>query len=722
MATTGYGNFDGVWLATSAAPARTVWGVGTAKIVATGGAVKLASSGLGETMVGASGDDTFVVGSTKDSVVRGAGGVDTVIAAVNYVLPAGIQNLTLLGTWGPVVGVGNTSANIVKADRAGETVIGGAGDDVLVGAGGGDTFIFQPGSGRDVIVGFHTASAGHDVARLPGYGFTSFAAVRGAMTQHGADVWLRLSATDLIDFRNTTVSSFTAADFQIGVDTAGKAMSFDDGFSSLSLYNAATRTGTWKASYAWGSQTGLDSHTILNAGEREVDVDPSFAGEARGPLDLNPFSISSGILSISASATPSWAKSSLWNYSYVSGVLTTQKSFSQTYGYFEMRAEMPATPKGLWPAFWLVPADGSYSSELDVFEMVGDAANTIHNSVHYYPKGSAIRADTSFSTYVPNLLGGFHTYGVLWTASTITWYVDGAAVASTATPAGMNKPMYMITNLSVGGVWPGAPDATTKFPANLKIDYIHAYTLAQINAHTTTASAPPPVHQTLVGGAGNDVFHVTSTADQVIEQASHGNDLVISTVSYAVPNNVESLDLVGTGLTARGKAAGYDWITSLQGGNTLVGGAAGHDVFIVGQSNVVIEVAKGAPDETVRAWASYALPANIQTLIGEGHAALHLTGDALANVIIANTGADTLTGGAGSDTFVISRGDRSETITDFKVSDHDQIDIAAFLAKGLHPSFADHGTYSTATFTTGETITVLGVHASSLRVSGHDIV
>jgi len=42
----------------------------------------------------------------------------------------------------------------------------------------------------------------------------------------------------------------------------------------------------------------------------------------------------------------------------------------------------------------------------------------------------------------------------------------------------MHKPMYMLANLGVGGSWPGAPDASTRFPANYSIDYIRAYRFA----------------------------------------------------------------------------------------------------------------------------------------------------------------------------------------------------------------------------------------------------
>jgi beta-glucanase (GH16 family) len=38
--------------------------------------------------------------------------------------------------------------------------------------------------------------------------------------------------------------------------------------------------------------------------------------------------------------------------------------------------------------------------------------------------------------------------------------------------------MYMLANLAMGGGWAGPPDASTKFPARMSIDYIRAYRFA----------------------------------------------------------------------------------------------------------------------------------------------------------------------------------------------------------------------------------------------------
>jgi serralysin len=75
---------------------------------------------------------------------------------------------------------------------------------------------------------------------------------------------------------------------------------------------------------------------------------------------------------------------------------------------------------------------------------------------------------------------------VLWNDKTITYYMDGAAFHTTATPADMNQPMYMIANMAVGGSWAGLPDGGFA-GADYKIDYVRAYSLTP---SSTSASAP----------------------------------------------------------------------------------------------------------------------------------------------------------------------------------------------------------------------------------------
>jgi beta-glucanase (GH16 family) len=186
-------------------------------------------------------------------------------------------------------------------------------------------------------------------------------------------------------------------------------------------------------------------------------------------IGLDPFRSDGEHLDILAWPTPPALRARLDRQPYVSGVISSQPSFAQLYGYFEMRAKLPPG-KGLWPAFWLLPKDGSWPPEIDVLEAVSDPTH-IYSTVH-----STTKPATGVEVRVASDV--FHTFAVSWDKSRVEWFVDNRSIGAVPTPADMHKPMYMVANLAVGGDWPGAPDKTTVFPATLSIDFIRAYRFA----------------------------------------------------------------------------------------------------------------------------------------------------------------------------------------------------------------------------------------------------
>src|SRR6185312_11376588 len=211
----------------------------------------------------------------------------------------------------------------------------------------------------------------------------------------------------------------------------------------------------------------------------------------------DPFNVAGGNLTISAA--PASINNYYDHYNYSSGMITSYESHQQLYGYFEMRAELPAG-QGLLPAFWLLPANGSHA-ELDAMEVLGSDPTTLYTTVHSYSTGNLV--STGAATTVADMSAGFHTYGVDWEPTTITWYFDGQQVFQTATPSDLNTPMYMIANVAVGGSWPGSPDGTTPFPANMNIDYIRTY------------SAPPPANTVTGTLTDTDVDNPANTFQAV---------------------------------------------------------------------------------------------------------------------------------------------------------------------------------------------------------------
>ena len=216
-----------------------------------------------------------------------------------------------------------------------------------------------------------------------------------------------------------------------------------------------------------------DGLRTLGNGDQEWWTDSSTGDD--------PFGLSNGALNINAVYQGAGNTPGGGSYSYTSGLITTQGSFSQQYGYFEMRSELPPGI-GMWPAFWLLTTDsyllGNWPPELDVLEAFGSPSASgeggptqAHWDVHS-TNGSQQGGNWVTMPNGGNNETGFHTYGALWTPQTITFYIDGLQVAQTATPSDYTKQMYLIANLAVGGTWPG--NATGE-NATMKIDYIRAF-------------------------------------------------------------------------------------------------------------------------------------------------------------------------------------------------------------------------------------------------------
>ncbi|RLJ64793.1 DUF4347 domain-containing protein [Sulfurisoma sediminicola] len=109
------------------------------------------SVGVAEILVGGLGNDTYVIGDNLHSVVENVGeGTDTVIASVDYQLPANVENLMLGGTWR--TGAGNALDN--RLDGSGGysiTLYGNGGNDILIGSNSADTL--DGGDGNDSLDG-----------------------------------------------------------------------------------------------------------------------------------------------------------------------------------------------------------------------------------------------------------------------------------------------------------------------------------------------------------------------------------------------------------------------------------------------------------------------------------------------------------------------------------------------------------------------------------------
>ncbi len=238
-----------------------------------------------------------------------------------------------------------------------------------------------------------------------------------------------------------------------------------------------------------------------------------------------------------------------------------------------------------------------------------------------------------------------------------TYKVDNAGDVLTEEGSGidliLSSVSYTATNLieNMTLVGANAIDGTGNALANILIGNSNANVLdGKVGADT------------MIGGDGNDTFVVDNLADRVVETNSSLSqiDTVASAINYRLGANLENLVLTGTlGLAGVGNHRA-NAITGNSGANTLNGahgadtmtGGDGNDTFIVDNAgDQVVETNNSLSQvDLVASTISYTLDVNLENLRLLGGADIDATGNALNNILYANTGNNVLDGQGGNDT------------------------------------------------------------------------
>lgn len=175
---------------------------------------------------------------------------------------------------------------------------------------------------------------------------------------------------------------------------------------------------------------------------------------------------------------------------------------------------------------------------------------------------------------------------------------------------------------------------------------------------------------TMIGYAGDDAYIVDNKGDLVVEAVGGGNDVVHSSISYALTDNVERLTLIGgddidaAGNSLDNKLVGNDGDNRLDGraGADIMEGGAGDDIYIVDNAGDVVREDPSSGDDTVYASVDFSLGRHIERLVLTGSADLSATGNSGDNTLIGNDGnnvidgkggADLMRGGKGDDTYFV---------------------------------------------------------------------
>ena len=200
------------------------------KLVGNDGDNVLDGGGGGDVLRGGLGNDTYLIRDATDRIVEVANhGTDIVRAAISYTLTsdADIETLStidasattaidLTGNDHTLAIQGNAGANVLTGGAGNETISGFGGDDRLLGGGGNDSlfggsgndvFVFDHGTGQDLVGDFVSATDKLDLSVF----FTDFAQVQAATHDVGGNAVIDLGGGDSV-----TLSGFLSAQLQSG--------------------------------------------------------------------------------------------------------------------------------------------------------------------------------------------------------------------------------------------------------------------------------------------------------------------------------------------------------------------------------------------------------------------------------------------------------------------------------------------------------------------------
>lgn len=432
------------------------------------------------------------------------------------------------------------------------------------------------------------------------------------------------------------------------IDTSKLRLTFDDEFNSFT--SSPDGKSGWQSTLSFSGRAGRN---LYYNNEAEYYSDSS--------VGVNPFSVSNGVLSITARTANT--ATTPYNLPYTSGAINSKSTFYQQYGYFEARAKVPSG-SGLWSAFWLLPQTDTKSttSELDIFEVLGRDPTFVSQVTH-----SATDGTNYGYTKTADLSTAFHTYGADWGPNTITFYLDGKAVKTIATPSNMKNPMFMVLNLAVGGAgsWAGTPTGASEFPVSMQVDYVRAYATSNTKTIGGTAAITTSTGGTSTGGSTSG--------------STTGTTITLGGASATLS-----------------KGAGNYTVTGTAGNYTVTLGNGNQTVTLDGWSN---DVTVGNGTSVIAAGKGYA---TVKTGTGTATISAHGNG----NLFDAG-GTSTMTVDTGSvhNTFVLNAAGKGvATIYGLGLDRYDTLDLTRTLSgASVKSDLSNIGSFITATVASGST-------------------
>lgn len=575
------------------------------------------NGGMGaDTMIGDSGDDLYIVDNAGDTVIENsAEGIDTVRASVSYTLSDNVEHLTLTGS-SSINATGNTMDN---------TLIGNSANNILDGKEGIDTMI--GGKGDDVYV---VDNAADIVSEYAGEGIDT---VRSSVTR-------TLEET----VENLVLTGDNA------IDGTGNAM------ANILIGNSANNVLDAKAgSDAMAGYGGDDTYIVDNVGDTVYE-----SVDAGDDLILS---------SVTYTLSDNVERLTLVGSEVIDGTgndLNNTLIGNEAANVIDGKAGADTMIAGAGDDMYIVDNSGD-----TVVELQNEGIDHIISSVSYVLPENVENMTLSGSD---DISATGNALDNIITGNSGNNVIDGKAGNDTMS-GGSGDDLYYVDSIydtvieSVNDGYDTIRSSVT-YTASANVERLELLDTDNIDAYgneldnvlignsgnnvldgNTGADA-------MSGGAGSDTYIVDNISDTVVETLNEGDDLVLSSVTYTLSENVERLTLTGmdaingTGNDLSNILIGNganNVLDGKMGADTMIGGA-GNDTYIVDNAGDIVTEALNEGIDTIYSSVSYVLPANVENLTLTGMDNISGTGNELDNILTGNNANNTLFGGLGNDT------------------------------------------------------------------------
>ena len=576
-----------------------------------------------ESWAGSNYNDTFVSGNTSDAF-DGAGGFDTIDystsgAGINVDLTAGT------GSGGDAAGdsfvnieqvIGSGYADTLASAHAGDSLVGGTGDDVFVVGNGGVLINENVGEGVDEIrttLSSLSLSSYANVERLAYIGSGNFSGTGDSGNNtitggSGDDTLAGGAGADMLNGGNgTDAADYSTSSAPVTVDlTAGTASGGDatgDSFVSVEAVIGSAYADTLSSATAGHILAGAAGDDIYFVGSSGITIVEAVGGgtdEVQTALSSLSIAAFANVENLTYSGTGNFVGTGNAGDNILTGGAGNDTLIGGG------GADRLIGGNGTDTASYSTATSG-VTIDLKTGVNPGDAAGDVYNGVERF-QGSSFN-DTFISS------SAAETFDGAGGTDTVSYAGSAGAVAANLT-----------TGIASGG------DATGD--SLISIEKV----IGSGFADTLSASSSG---KTLIGGGGDDIYVVGANGVTITEGVSGGTDTVqtgLTSLSIASFANVENLTYTGSGSFTGSGNAGDNILTGGAGNDVLTGGA-GADELIGG----------GGLDTASYATASTGVTIDLKTGINTGDAA----GDTFSSIEVfrGSTHNDTFIASAASEAF-----------------------------------------------------------------------